>query len=78
MESEKKRTFEVEFLPTPNIDVEHNCNIVFDVEADLGVSWMDPITHYLRNGSLFDDRGEAFESKHMHLSIGSPQTKNSI
>ena len=56
-----KITIEVEFLLRPSIDTEQDCCMVFDVEADLGPSWMDPIICYLRNGTLPDDSNEAYQ-----------------
>lgn len=54
-----KISIEVEFLPRPSIGGEQDCHMIFDIEADLGVSWMDPIIHYLKDGSLPNDSGEA-------------------
>lgn len=59
VETEKKIIIEVEFLPIPSIDAKQNCNIVFDVEADLGVCWMDLIIHYLKDVLLPNDNREA-------------------
>lgn len=63
VESNIKRIIEVEFLPRSNIDAEHDCHIVFDVEADLGGSWMDPIIHYLKDRTLPDDSNESYQIK---------------
>ena len=60
VDSNMKRTIEVEFLSRPSIDAEHDCLMVFDVEADLGVRWIDPIIHYLKNGSFPSDSAEAY------------------
>lgn len=57
--SDMKRTIKIKYLPSPSIDAEQDCLMVFDVEADLGVSWMDPIIQFLINGSLPNDSGEA-------------------
>lgn len=54
-----KRTIEIKFLPRPSIEANQDCNMVFNIEADLGVAWMDPIINYLKDVSLPDDRNEA-------------------
>lgn len=60
MESEMKRIIEVEFLSRPSIDAEKGCHTVFNVEADLGVSWMDPIIYHLKNRTLPDEINESY------------------
>lgn len=37
-----KRTIEVKFLPKLTTDADQECNMVFDIEADFGVFWIDP------------------------------------
>ena len=60
VESDMKRTIEMEFLSKPSIDVEQDCHMVFDIEADMGPYWMDPIICFLRYGNLPDDSNEAY------------------
>lgn len=57
--SNMKRTIKVEFLPKPSIDAEQEYNMVFNIEADLGVCWMYPIIYYLRNGYAHKIRAQA-------------------
>lgn len=47
----------------PSIDTEQNCNTVFDIEAELGICWMDPIISYLRDGLFPVDNGESHRIK---------------
>ena len=49
IESDLKRTIEVDFLPKPSIDAEQFCYLVFDIKADMGPCWMNPIICYLRD-----------------------------
>ena len=55
-----KRTIEVEFLPRISINAEQDCHMVFDIEVDLGHSWMDPIICYLIDETLPDDNNKAY------------------
>lgn len=43
VKSDMKRTNEVEFPSRPSIDAEQGCHLIFDIKADLGPCWMDPI-----------------------------------
>ena len=63
VDSSLKRTIEVEYLPRPSIETDQGCHVIFDVETDLGVSWMDPIVRYLKDGTLPKDSGEAYQVK---------------
>lgn len=63
VESDMKRTIEVEFLRRPSIDAEQDCFIVIDIEVNLGISRMDPIIHYLKDASLPNDNREAYRVK---------------
>ena len=60
VDSDMKRIIDVEFLPRPSIETEQTCHLVFDIEANLGPSWMDPIISYLRDGTLPNDSNEAY------------------
>ena len=51
VDSKLKRMIEVEYLLKPSIDPGGQ-RTVFDIETDLGISWMDPIISYLRDGTL--------------------------
>ena len=55
------RIIEVEFLPRSSIETEQTYDLVFDIEVDLGPSWMDPIISYLKDGTLAKDSNEAYQ-----------------
>lgn len=65
VELEMKRTIEVDYLPRPSIEAEQEMvqNIVIDIETYLGISWMDLIIHYFKDGSLPEDNSEAYRIK---------------
>lgn len=73
-----KRTIKVEFLSRPSIETNQDYNMVIDIEADLGDSWMDPIICYLRNGSLPNDSGKITESNLKLTKIGYPHIRSYI
>lgn len=43
-----KRLIEVEFLPKQSIET--GWEFIYDIEANLSISWTDPIVSYLRDG----------------------------
>lgn len=65
VELEMKRTIEVDYLPRPSIEAEQEMvqNIVINIETYLGISWMDLIIHYFKDGSLPEDNSEAYRIK---------------
>lgn len=54
-----KRTIEVEYLPNLSIKTGWQLKIC-DVEECLGISWMDPIIRYLKDGTLPNDSNKAY------------------
>ena len=55
----------MEYLPRPSIKAEQEMvqNMVFDIDIDLRVIWMDQIIHYLKDGRLLEDMSEAHRIK---------------
>lgn len=58
VDSKLKRIIEVELLPKPSIETRGQ--IICDIETELGVSWMDPIIDYLKDGTQPNDSAAAF------------------
>lgn len=59
VDSSLKRTIAEEYLSGPSIKT-WGQSTVCDIEADLGVSWMDPIVKYHRDGTLPNDSNEVY------------------
>ncbi|KAJ8639949.1 hypothetical protein MRB53_016643 [Persea americana] len=56
VEAGNKRTVEVETLEKPSIELQSPRQLMC---VDIGPSWMDPITAYLRDDQLPEDKNEA-------------------
>ena len=59
VDSKMEKTIDVEYLPRPSIEIEHNQVMCIELKP----SWMDPITAYLKQGTLHPDSKEVHKVK---------------
>ena len=78
VDSSLKRTIEVEYLPTPSIETDQGCHVIFYVKTDLGlVGWIRS-SDTLKMELFLRIVEKHTELKFKQVIIGCRQTKNSF